>query len=54
MLPNNRFSLFKKKALQELPLHLSATFLPLVVQGFEVLKGFEQISSDVSQKLLNQ
>ena len=34
MLPNYHFSLFKKKALQELPLDASATFLYLVVQGF--------------------
>ena len=34
MLPNYHFSLFKKKALQELPLDASATFLSLVVQGF--------------------
>ena len=34
MLPNYRFSFFKKKALQKLPLDESATFLSLVVQGF--------------------
>ena len=33
MLPNYRFSLFKKKAL-EFPLDASATFLSLVVQVF--------------------
>ena len=34
MLPNYHFSLFNKKALQELPLDASATWLSLVVQGF--------------------
>ena len=34
MLPNYCFSFFNKKALQELPLDGSATFLSLVVQEF--------------------
>ena len=33
-LPNYHFSFFKKKALQDLPLDGSATFLSLVVQDF--------------------